>query len=92
MNQIKFGNKKSLTKALIILLLSSLTLEPENLKNLLNKDKGELKELLFKGLTNSKPIMRLFFKNFYVYLTSNLKDFELKRSFLRVIMTGIKET
>lgn len=47
-----FGNKKNLTKTLVILLLSSLTLSPKNLKNLLNKDKGELKGLLFKGLTS----------------------------------------
>ena len=32
------------------------------------------------------------FKNFYTYLTSNLKDFEHKRAFLKVIMSSIKET
>ena len=49
-----------------------MTISPKNLKVLLNKEKGELKGLLFKGLTSQKSVNRLYFKNFYVYLTSNL--------------------
>ena len=50
-NEYKFQNKNNLTKTLVIVLLSSLTLNAKNLKNLLSSEKGILKELLIKGLT-----------------------------------------
>lgn len=45
--------------------------------------------MIFKGLTHEKTIIRIIFKNFYLFLTANVNDFELKQSFLSVIINNI---
>ena len=86
---------KKLLKTLIILFAASLTMQPDNLTTLLNeKDdqqgKPHLKNLVFTGLTSSYGLIRVFFKNFYAYITSISTDYEIKAQFLSLLIDNIK--
>lgn len=43
-----------------------------------------------KGLTHSKTVVRIIFKNFYLFLTSHIEDQELKTSLLAIVIDYIQ--
>ena len=84
--------KKNILKSIIVVLLSSLMIKPDNLANLLNNDKLLFKKTLFSGLTHKIIICQFYFKSFYGYLTANIGNSELKTIFLEIIIKSILES
>ena len=74
----------------IISLLGSLIMKPTELDNLFAFKKSDFKVLLIKGLTHDKTMTRLFFKNFYAYLTSSISSLNYKTAFLRLVIETLK--
>ena len=74
----------------IICLLGSLLLNPEELNTLFAFKKSTFKIVLIKGLAHDKTMTRLFFKNFYSYLTSAISDINHKTAFLRLVIDSLK--
>jgi uncharacterized protein YsxB (DUF464 family) len=48
--------------------------------------------MIFRGLTHPVSVYRVIFKNFYLFLTSNIEDFDLKVNFLAVIIDNIQSS
>jgi len=76
----------------LLLLLGSFSLSTNNLMNFLNDEKSNLKHLLFNGLTHEKGFVKILFKNFYTYLTMKIKDKNVKKAFLKILIKNIQNS
>ena len=59
--------------------MGTLSLSVENLMFLLKNEESQFKNLLFQGLTHKINMVKLLFKNFYTYLTCNMKEIAMKK-------------
>lgn len=78
---------KTVLKSAMIVLIASLKLYDQELPLLL-KNEG-FQQLMFSGLAHEKGIVRLFYKNFYAFLTTNSKDIRIKIDFLKILIGNI---
>ena len=69
--------------------MAGLYLQTDLLKKYLKDEKSQFNQLILKGLTHPKTIIKIIFKNFYLFLTHNIQSYDLKKSFLVVLINSI---
>lgn len=73
----------------VIVLISVLNSHKDLLKKQLVEENSSFKQVVIKGLTHQKTIVRIIFKNFYLFLTTHIGEQDLKQSFLATIIDHI---
>jgi ubiquitin carboxyl-terminal hydrolase 34 len=79
--------QKAVLKTSMLIFISSLKIHSQNLPSLLKTEMFQ--KMIFAGLAHEKGLIRLYYKNFYAFLTSNSNDMRIKIDFLKILINNI---
>lgn len=79
--------QKAVLKSTMTVFISSLRLRETELAALLARQ--DFQRLIFSGLAHEKGLVRLYYKNFYAFLTANSSDVRVKIEFLKILINNI---